>query len=264
MVDPAEIDRYRLVTSELSKRVTAELAAYFAALDLSRPEAVRDALLEFLPHLVAEYGQVADVLAMDWYEELRGASGAVGRFSATAAPSSVTAERVQKKIRFLSDQLWTPDPSSILGSLKLATDKYVKQHGRDTVAWNAEREGVRWARVPTGAKTCSWCLVLASRDAVYSSKQSAGDRRGTGKGDAFHGDCNCAVVRIGKASDYPPGYLPDNYYSMYSDALNADDPEIAAFLASLPADDKNKQLKAAAFAMRRKFPDVVNDGVHTH
>ncbi|MCZ9884142.1 VG15 protein [Arthrobacter sp. B2a2-09] len=246
MVDAAEIDRYRIATSELSKRVTAELAAYFAALDLSRPEAVRDALLEFLPHLIAEYGQVAEVLAMDWYDELRGASGAVGRFTSTAAPASVTAERVQQKIRFLAEQLWTPDPASILGSLKLATDKYVKQHGRDTLSWNADREGAFWARVPSGEKTCSWCLILASRDAVYLSKKSASTRA---DGSAYHGKCDCQPVPLRPGDDYPPGYLPDNYYDMYQIARDA---------------AGSGDMKEIAAALRREFPDFVNDGVHTH
>jgi hypothetical protein len=263
MVERADIERFRLANSELSKGVQAALEDFFLSLDLSKPELVRDALLEFMPILTDQYGSVAATMAADWYDELRAGSRASGRFRALAAPS-VPTEAVEEKVRYLASHLWTPDPAGMLGALLTAADKYVKQPGRDTMASNARREGARFARVPTGKKTCSFCLILASRDAVYSTKQAAGDRRNTGKGDSFHGKCDCQVVRIGKESDYPKDYLPDNYFDMYSAATKDNSPEVRAFLASLEPDDKNKQIKAAAFSLRRNFPDAIKDSVHTH
>jgi hypothetical protein len=263
MVERESIEQFRQANASLSKMVRSALESYFRSLDLSKPEAARDALLEFLPVLTAQYGDVAATLAADWYEESRAASGAVGRFRATTA-ASVPAGAVEAKVRYLAGHLWTPEPAAMLGGLLTATDKYVKQPGRDTMAVNAKREGVRWARVPTGDKTCSWCLVLASRDAVFATKQSAGDRSGTGYGDSYHGDCDCQVVRIGKPSDYPEGYLPDKYLDMYDTANKDNSPEVQAFIASLDPGDKNKAIKSAAFSMRRNFPEVVRDGVHSH
>lgn len=266
VVERDSIERYRSATSELSARVADELAAFFAALDLSKPEAARNALLEFLPVLVEQYGQVAEVLAMDWYEELRAASGAAGRFR-VAAPTaaSVTADRIEKKVRYLAKQLWTPEAAGMLGGLLTATDKYVKQHGRDTIAWNAHREGAGWARVPKGSKTCSFCLILASRDAAYGSEKSAGSKK-YGADNEFHGHCDCEIVRLGPGDEYPSGYLPDNFYDMYSVAQDRarSDPEVQAFMDSLDPNDKNRQVKGIVFALRREFPDHVTDGVHSH
>lgn len=246
MVERESIERYRLGSAELSSRVTAELAAYFAALDLSRPEATRNALLEFVPLLVAQYGQVAEVLAMDWYEEQRAESGAAGRYRVTAPTSSITAVRVEEKVRYLAGHLWTPEPAAILSALSIATDKYVKQHGRDTITWNADREGASWARVPSGPKTCSWCLILASRDAVYISAKSAEKRA---DGEKYHGFCDCQAVPLRRGDEYPDGYLPDDFYDMYQIARDA---------------AGSGDMKEIAAAMRREFPDFVNDGVHTH
>jgi hypothetical protein len=247
--------------------VADELAAFFAALNLSRPESVRDALLEFVPLLVAEYGQVASALAMEWYDQLRVESGDFGSFIVSAPPTpSITPERVEAKVRYLAGQLWTPEPRTMLSGLSTATDKYVKQYGRDTIAWNAQQEGSGWARVPTGAKTCAFCLVQASRDAIYFSRESAGDKKGTGFGDDFHGDCDCEVVRLGSKDDYPPGYLPDDFYDMYAVGHDAtkNDPEVIAFMNTLDPNDKNRLIKGIAFAMRREFPDQLKDGVHAH
>lgn len=243
MVARSDLERFRLANSELSLLVRAELEAFFLSLDLSKPDLVRDALLEFMPVLTDQFGAVAATMAADWYEELRGASGAAGRFRAVTA-ASVPAGAVEAKVRFLASHLWTPEPAEMLGGLLVAADKYVKQPGRDTMASNAKREGVRWARVPTGAKTCSWCLTLASRDAVYLSKGNAG-----GGGHKYHGDCDCVPTRIAKASDYPEGYLPDDYYSMYQAARR---------------ESGSGDIKDISAAMRRLYPDAVKDGVHTH
>jgi len=243
MVERAQLEAFRLANNELSRMVKAELAAFFASLNLDRPEATRDALLAFVPLLVDQYGAVAGTMAAEFYEEMRAASGATGRFTVMAA-AGVPTEAVEAKVRYAAGHLWTPEPAAALAPLLGATDKYVKQPGRNTIAENADREGVRYARVPTGAKTCSWCLILASRDAVYKSKRSAG-----GDGHRYHGDCNCQVVRIAKQSDYPEGYLPDDHYAKYEHARKT-------------AGSGN--IKDIAAALRRDFPDLVNDGVHTH
>lgn len=249
MVARESIEQYRTSAADLSELVAAELAAFFAALDLSRPEAVRDALLEFLPVLVSEYGQVAQALAMEWYDQVRAESvGTAGYLAAAPLVASIAPERVEAKVRYLAGQLWTPDPVAILKGLTLASDKYVKQYGRDAVAWNAERDGARWARVPTGGKTCAWCLILASRDAVYVSEETALTRA---DGDRYHGFCDCQAVPIWGPDDYPEGYLPDDYYDMYRAAREA---------------AGSGDMKDIAAALRREFPDAVNDGIfaHTH
>lgn len=245
MVERANIERFRSANSELSARVKAELEAYFGALDLSKPEAARNALLEFVPLLTEQYGAVAATLAADWYDELRLASGSTSAFRTVTAPA-VPAAAVQSQVRFLAGHLWSPEPMAMLGGLLASTDKYVKQPGRDTVAFNAEREGVRWARVPTGGKTCSWCLIIASRDAVFLSERSATKRADGGR---YHGACDCQAVRIADDDDYPEGYLPSEYYEMYTTARD---------------EAGSGNMGEIATSMRRLFPNFVNDGVHSH
>ena len=248
MVDRAQLDAYRLANNELARVVKMLLAEFFASLNLDRPEQARDALLEFVPVLVAQYGDVAATMAAEFYEEMRASQGAQGPFAASLA-EGIPAGAVEAKVRYLAGHLWTPKPTAMLSPLLVATDKYVKQPGRSTIAANARRENVRYARVPTGEKTCSFCLVLASRDAVYATAKSAGDGKGTGYGDDYHGDCDCQVVRISKPSDYPESYLPDDYLSKYEAARDA---------------AGSTQIKAVAAAMRREFPDLVRDGVQTN
>ena len=61
----------------------------------------------------------------------------------------------------------------------------------ETIIANVGRDrdkGARFARVPTGFETCAFCLMLASRGAVYHSRKAAGEFR------HFHRNCDCKVV----------------------------------------------------------------------
>jgi hypothetical protein len=246
MVESAELERFRSSTAELSRMVKEALEAFFLSLNLAKPEAVRDALLEFVPLLVEQYGAIAATLAAEWYEDLRLSSGASGAFRAVTVPSGIPLAAVEAKVRYLAGHLWTPEPERMLAPLLTATDKYVKQSGRDAIQWNADREGARWARVPSGPKTCSWCLILASRDAVYISERSAFLRE---DGETYHGACDCIAVRIGSDEDYPENYLPAEYYEMYQAARD---------------DSGSGKMDEIAASMRKLFPEYVTDGSHSH
>lgn len=264
MVSASGLSSYRQSMSQLSELAQGELTGFFGALDLGRPELARDALLEFTPALANEYGPIGAEIAVDWYDEQRADSGARGTFQTLAAASSVGADEIVEQTRFMAGKLWSPEPDAMLGGLVTNLDKWVRQPARDTIVWNSRRENVGWARVPSGSKTCSWCLVLASRDAVYSSAAAAGSRsRG---GTEYHGKCDCEVVRMGSGDEYPAGYLPDDYYRMYEVAVDAaaSDPEVQAFLDTLDPGDKNREMKGVTFAMRREFPEAVRDGIQPH
>lgn len=250
MVSSELVERNRLATRTLSDLVLDQLRQFFGALDLSRPEAARDALLEYTPALVAQYGQVSAELAVEAYEEMRLEAGAAGAFRALAAPLPDLSGATASAVRFAAGHLFTPDPQQALGTLSGDVDKYVKQPGRQTLTWNADREGVGWARIPKGPRTCAFCLLLASRSsqgALYYSRRSAGDAEGHGVGDDFHDHCNCQVVRIASPADYPPGFDPDELYDLYETSANK---------AGTRGD-----INAILHDMRRRFPDRFTDGV---
>ena len=61
----------------------------------------------------------------------------------------------------------------------------------ETIIANVGRdrdEGAMFARVPTGTETCTFCLMLASRGAVYHTRKTASEWR------HFHRGCDCKVV----------------------------------------------------------------------
>lgn len=77
----------------------------------------------------------------------------------------------------------------------------------------------RWIRIPTGDKTCAWCMMLASRGPVYYTQETAGgdERHGTAM-DRFHAYCDCEVVAAFSDSPELDGYSWQEYEAMYRDA----------------------------------------------
>jgi hypothetical protein len=215
MPSRADVEVLRSASSGLVLLAKRDLEAFWASLDLSRPEAARDALLEFLPALTETYGEAAATVAADWYDEVRAAAGVRGSFAADMA-GPVPVEKVQARTRFAAGHLFTDRPDAMLGFLTTeVVSKYVLQPGRDTIARSAARDGAVWARVPTGAETCAFCLMLASRGFVYESEGSAGSR------SKFHGDCDCAVVPDWSDDPRLDGYNPDALYAKYQEARSA-------------------------------------------
>lgn len=66
--------------------------------------------------------------------------------------------------------------------MRSLNETIIKNVGRDA------DKGAKFARVPTGYETCTFCMMLASRGSVYHTRKSAGEFR------HFHRGCDCKVV----------------------------------------------------------------------
>lgn len=71
-----------------------------------------------------------------------------------------------------------------------------------------KKRKVRFARVPNGPDSCDWCNMLASRGAVYTSAEAAGEL------NHFHNNCHCVIVPSWGGSAIE-GYEPDEYYDRW-------------------------------------------------
>lgn len=196
----------------------ADLLAVWGSLDHSNPVSVRDVLLLVMPDLVATYGTSAAAIAADFFDELRDVSGAAGRFSALAA-AGLEVVAIEASTRWGLGSLFKGDPAASLGALSGVLDRAVKQSARDTIDGSVRHDPrrPRYARVPSGAHSCSFCLMLASRGPVYGSKADAG-----GAGNKYHGNCDCQAVPVWSGSDMDRlksvrGYNPDALYEKYLD-----------------------------------------------
>ena len=134
------------------------------------------------------------------------------------------AESISRTAHYHAGKLKDGDRKGFVDQIADAARYYSERGANTTMAQTARRQasskggkskrkgsrthGVLFARVPTGATTCPFCLMLASRGFVYLSKESAGEF------DRFHRHCDCRIV-----PGYPgmelEGYDPNLYYDMW-------------------------------------------------
>ena len=73
---------------------------------------------------------------------------------------------------------------------------------------------IAYARVPTGAETCTYCMMLASRGFAYRSEESAGH--------ADHRGCNCLIVAGVHGSTTVEGVDLAEQYDTWKEMATAD------------------------------------------
>lgn len=202
-----EVELFGAGMNEVSRQARAELDAFWATLPKDDMVYVREQLETFFPALVDTYGDVAGVIAGDWYEQVMSQPSYLAELKPVA--------QVNARMRWALTAGFDGDPDQALATLSLVTDELVKQFGRDTVVRSAGRNGVRYARVPSGADTCDFCIMLGSRGYVYESAAAAGEVA------KFHGNCDCQIVPWDGVE--PDGYDPDALYEQYRDRQDSKD-----------------------------------------
>ena len=234
MATMAQVNAARTAQKRLSDRAKSAVNALWRDVQGSDPAVVRSAFLDAMPQIVDTYGAASAEVAAEYFEELTG-------FMAEPADSLDRAQ-VDGAVRYQAGKLWTGEQAGFVTGLMTDVDRLVKAFGRDTIYSNGDRRGVRYARIPSGSKTCAFCMVLASRDAVYLSRKSAG-----GDGNSYHGDCDCTVTPVRDAGDLPEGYDTEELYAVYLDARS---------------EAGSGDLKDIVATARRQNPDMFTDGVH--
>jgi hypothetical protein len=167
---------------------------------------------------VQRYAQASATLAARQYRQERVAAGMGGGFTPVPAdPPPV--EQIAQAVDWALQPLWNsnvlaaatgqpetaptealPSAGSALADAKArlaaATEQQVLDAGRNTVIDNAQadRKARGWARVPEPG-ACSFCLMLATRGAVYRTETTAGFKS--------HDNCRCHVEPVFTAYEPP-------------------------------------------------------------
>lgn len=233
MTSQAEFDAFVAAQRGVRRLVLRDLAAWWSEVEHLAPSEIRERARSFVPLLASTYGEVSATAAADFYETAREASAARTRHTARLAPSEA-ARRASRGVRWATEPLFVGDPAAALGRMGIVADGAALQDGRNTIMHNAERDRSqpRFARVPVG-ETCAWCLMLASRGAVYRSAASAG-----AAGQYHGGNCDCEPVPSwDHGKDLPPSYDEGFLFELYDrarDESGSGDPrEIAKALRRL-------------------------------
>ena len=195
MISREQFDAYNRAVANLSDGAQREIESRIMSwlqTDEGRSASVaecREYAKSVMSGVVQVYDSAAASLAAEWYDKQAADSGA--RLPAAITATTYSPESVDETARYQAKKLAEGDPRGFAEYCGELGRNDVLRSLNETIMRNAARDrkrGVRFARVPTGAETCTYCLMLASRGAVYHSRKTAGEFR------HFHRRCDCKVV----------------------------------------------------------------------
>jgi hypothetical protein len=177
---------YRADLAELARLGENDLSIVFR--NVVKADKVRDQLGDILPKLVNVYGSAAASLSADWYDDLRDASGARGRFSAIVADLP-DAGRTQSLARWAVGPLYGANPDGVAAKSMASSglQRIIFNAGRDTIRTSStqDRAASGWQREGNGG--CPFCEMLIGRGAVYSEATADFES---------HDRCRCVGVPV--------------------------------------------------------------------
>jgi hypothetical protein len=168
--------------------------------------------------LLYTYGDPAAVLAADFM--VRNSPGIIKRVEQAIIEDGASQEQIERAVRSALNFIYRdePTPKALINRLSSHLKRYVTSSARNTTIATAERYGKRWARVPSGLETCSYCLMLCSRGFVYKSEKAAHS--------GFHDNCDCMVIASDTDNPFErsvlEGYDPEHLYEQWQAVENGD------------------------------------------
>lgn len=250
-VTVSTLDNFIQSRDRITDRVKRELKRALAQVDYTDIAKARDEVIKLLVAYCRLSVKAASREAAVLYDQIREAS--IGSKIGARVLNTVQPQAIDAFVRAdIEHVVQTGDTARFINDVVQRVAYETNRASGETMVYNATHDKARtaWARVPTGgSETCEWCIMLASRGAVYQSWETAGGR------GHYHQNCKCAVVPVFGArlqrtnaggwvvhdSDTTiEGYDPAKYYEQYQEFIEN---------GTL---NKDKLAEAAAKARRRR------------
>ena len=172
---------------------------------------------------VQAYDDKAAEFASQWYDYRAEQGGA--RLKQAVTMTVYEPESVDDVARYQAKKLAKEGDAAFARACgEFARNDAFRSLNETTIA-NVGRDrdkGAMFARVPTGIETCTFCLMLASRGAVYHTRKTAGEWR------HFHRGCDCKVVPSFEGdpdAELVQGVKPRELYERYKQFKEIDETE---------------------------------------
>ena len=149
----------------------------------------REAAKLIMEGFVQAYDDKAAVFASQWYDYRAERGGA--RLKQAVTMTVYEPGSVDDVARYQAKKLAKEGDAAFARACGEFARNDAFRSLNETIIANVGRDrdrGAMFARVPTGTETCTFCLMLASRGAVYHTRKTAGEWR------RFHRGCDCKVV----------------------------------------------------------------------
>lgn len=206
----ALIANYTKSINALSASARAGITNAMAAFEFSSDIAAdRERIIALMDMLLLPYVDNVRQLSLAFYNMLRTMSLGEPTAVKVAVAEVRDPEATHGAVRAFMQKAVDGDAAAIPMLLAGRVDYELKRAAAETVyaAGRKDKARVRYARVPTGAETCDFCLMLASRGFVYRSEETA-------DGGHYHANCDCRAVPS-FAKDTVEGYDTEALYEEY-------------------------------------------------
>ena len=225
MISRAVYDAYCQAVDNLTRTAAATVESRILEWVRAHPGAavaeIREAATAIMDALVPTYDDAAATLAADWYDGLAAKAGK--KLPAAITETAYTGGRTAEVARYQAGKLAKGDTAGFARYCGEYAANDAKLALNQTIMGNARRDrrkGVRYARIPSGLETCTWCMMLASRGAVYYTRATAGEW------NHWHRHCACKVVpgfEADQKATLVEGHSPKQAEAMWSRFRDIDD-----------------------------------------
>jgi hypothetical protein len=237
---PSSAQLHQAAQALILQQVPTAVARAWPQFNPAQINATMPRLTVVITAILRQFGLASSVHAAQFYKSQRTAAGVLGRFQVPVPPLPPQ-EQVEAELRWAVNDLYKaaePAPKSsptydlrpyivapeaeqaALTKVQGVTEKLVLDQSRKTLlgAVKKDPKAKGWARVPEPG-ACPFCLMLATRGAVYRTKATADFRS--------HDHCKCHVEPL-FSSHYEPTATVRAAEALYkqsahtgpSDALN--------------------------------------------
>ena len=193
MISSAEFAAYNRAVARIGDKAASDVESSVLAWCRSNGSATvaekREAAKLIMDGYIQGYDDIAAEFAAEWYDH-RAQKSAVALDQAITM-TTYKPESVDEVARYQAKKLAKEGDAAFARACGEFARNYAFCSLNETIVVNVGRDrdrGAMFARVPTGTETCTFCLMLASRGAVYHTRKTAGEWR------HFHRGCDCKVA----------------------------------------------------------------------
>ncbi len=207
-------EEVRLAAEDAELAARAGVSTWLSSHPGCTAEEARDAAIDSVSRVSSTYGRISSATSGRFYDELAREQGSPARFKAM---DTTDVSFTEARARYLAGGLKNGNSAEFADGMAKVAGQQVRRNAVASMVENCRRAGARWARVPTGKETCSWCFMLASRGFVYRSAQAAAA--------GWHRGCDCSIVPDFDGGTTVEGYDPDGMrsrWNMCADSVQLD------------------------------------------
>ena len=264
-VSREQVTEYQTVGQQIEDAARETVRAMLGGIDLM-DEGAWGEIVDIVQQIFGRYGNDAAYVGQMWYQRCRDIeTDGSGTYTAEPYLDDKLYGRITNETKRVLEAVKSGDKTAdeAMEAIEAAIGNYTAKVNRDTVQENLNKENaapvksgrsrvqiqkeksyrrkyvgkVHYMRVPRAGCTCSFCITMASRGAVYRTRETAG---GGDPVNRYHMDCRCSVVPVEGEDPIIDGYTDElnRYYDTYADAYDKlGDLERAARTNSLTGKD---------------------------